>query len=429
MIPEVCILAKPSVRLSYVCEWLFQEQFGLPFQIVSAETTSKPENHQVFTVSYQQYPTQPTDLTISPATLLYENGIPSQTLTDWNNFSDKACDWFAALFFLLTAVPWYQTQTKDSFQRIDESNIPGLSVLKHPVADEIVLKFRKNIQAKFPDWKFPVPTVKTEWTFDFDSPWKYQHKPLWIQAGSLVKQFFRQDWSGISERFHTKDPFETDELLSVFKESGKVKVFVLHGTGHPHDSRFPFTLPAWRKRIYKLAEYFPVGIHPSFLSADEPERIWKEKQWLEEILERQVIASRQHFLKLRFPDTLRTLLECGIREDYSAACYSMAGFKHGTSHSFYWFDLLKNEITPLRIFPGSWMDRTQLRILPTEKHFTLTDVFAKLQAQYKMIQTFGGTQRILLHNDTLSNSGEWKGWRDYLLAENYKRKSANGVPE
>ncbi|MCS7072937.1 MAG: hypothetical protein NZ108_00560 [Bacteroidia bacterium] len=422
MNPTVLILAQPSIRLHYVCHWLFKEQLNLSFSIQfnpsSIETNS-------WVCSYAKEPNFSANYSLKPDSILYETGIPTKTIQQWLSESFETRDLFGFLFFLLAGTPWYQTNAVDDFGRIDESQIDGLNSLENPLADEIVSLFRKEIQLSFPDWKPPTLHVSTEWTFDFDSPWKYKQKPIWIQFGSIIKQILHFDWTGLEERFLLKDPFETDSHLPLFQESGTVRVFVLHGTGLLHDSQFPFSLPAWRKRIRTLAQIYPVGLHPSFRSSEEPERLWQEKQWLEQILEQPVIASRQHFLKVKLPETMRELALCGIKEDYSAACYSIAGYKHGTSRSFLWFDLLRNEISTLRIFPSSWMDRTMLRYLK----YSPEKAIQNLRLQYQQLQQYGGTQRIILHNDTLSDVGEWKGWKKVLLAESHSRKSCKGIPE
>jgi hypothetical protein len=86
---------------------------------------------------------------------------------------------------------------------------------------------------------------------------------------------------------------------------------------------------------------------------------------------------------------------------------SQTGFRAGIARSFNFFDLLKNEITNIRIHPFIIMDRTLLsymKLSPDEainefKYFT------------DIIRNIGGEFICLWHNESLSDWGEWKGWQ------------------
>jgi hypothetical protein len=84
------------------------------------------------------------------------------------------------------------------------------------------------------------------------------------------------------------------------------------------------------------------------------------------------------------------------------------GFRAGTSQSFFWFDLSKNESTQLKIFPFAAMDVTlknYLKLSPEAAIETLENLKNE-------VQKVNGTFTTLWHNSSLSESDDWKNWRN-----------------
>src|SRR5690606_41751175 len=92
---------------------------------------------------------------------------------------------------------------------------------------------------------------------------------------------------------------------------------------------------AHHHEIKNLEKNFPVFIHPSYYS-QENNCILPEKQYLENLLNKNISRSRQHFIKLTLPHTYRMLIQAGITDDYSMGFPQHNGFRAGTSRSYYW---------------------------------------------------------------------------------------------
>ena len=105
-----------------------------------------------------------------------------------------------------------------------------------------------------------------------------------------------------------------------------------------------------------MADYVKVGIHPSWASNADTHKLSKEISRLEAIVNREVIRSRQHFLRLDLPTTYRRLIDLGILHDYTMGYASQVGFRAGTSLPFYFYDLDNEKITSLKIVPFVYMD-------------------------------------------------------------------------
>jgi hypothetical protein len=103
--------------------------------------------------------------------------------------------------------------------------------------------------------------------------------------------------------------------------------------------------------LKKFSARCEVGIHSSYASNGNIEKVREEISRLEKITGKKIVRNRQHFLRLRFPATYRTILACGIEEDYTLGYSSLAGFRAGIASPFLFYDLEKEEATQLRVFP------------------------------------------------------------------------------
>lgn len=72
-----------------------------------------------------------------------------------------------------------------------------------------------------------------------------------------------------------------------------------------------------------------VGLHGSYHTATDPERLRHEKATLEAVLDGPVVGGRQHHLRLEVPETWRHHLEIGLAYDASLGSTAACGFHHG----------------------------------------------------------------------------------------------------
>src|SRR5690606_4274839 len=97
-----------------------------------------------------------------------------------------------------------------------------------------------------------------------------------------------------------------------------------------YDKNISPTNPAMQSLIRELASEGRVGLHPSYFST-EASVFRQEKNMLEEITGRPISWSRQHYVRMRLPDTYRTLIDRGITDDWSMGYGARLGFRAGTS--------------------------------------------------------------------------------------------------
>jgi hypothetical protein len=107
------------------------------------------------------------------------------------------------------------------------------------------------------------------------------------------------------------------------------------------------------------------------------------------------------------PDTYNSLIAAGIREDYSMGFSQMPGFRAGTCKPFYFYDL-KNEIaTTLKIFPITFMESTVMN-----NSVNADEALQKIVSLLQEVRNVNGTFISLWHNHTISETTEYKEWRN-----------------
>lgn len=140
-----------------------------------------------------------------------------------------------------------------------------------------------------------------------------------------------------------------------------------------------------------------VGLHGSRKAFDDAERMVLEKQRLENVLGKEVVGYRNHYLCFQTPDTWHHLKKAGFLYDTTLGYDGVIGFRNGMCHPFRPFDLEKNtEIDGIWELPLAIMDCTLLG----EYYMRLVPDQAWLQTK-KMIDTvaeLGGVLTILWHN-------------------------------
>ena len=128
---------------------------------------------------------------------------------------------------------------------------------------------------------------------------------------------------------------------------------------------------------------------------------------LEHVAGKNTDISRQHYIKLKMPDTYRLLINNHITADYSMGYGSHLGFRAGTGNSFLWYDLQKEIVAQLRIYPFCFMDTTAHH----DAKLSSSEALEKLDAMSKILERTGSTMITIFHNFSLGTSNEWKGWR------------------
>lgn len=425
--PSVIVFShKSSARLEYICKWIFVEQFGLRLQNTSNLQEYQQSQADV-KINYSDSILK-ADLTFAPETLLFENGldfpIPEVSLyfnqpvfftTEEHNA--YPFDLFAASFWLLTRYEEYNAHQKDVHNRylaVDSLAFKN-GFLKTPLVDVWLEEFKIHLLSLKPQLKIKAKKFRHESTIDVDSAYAFIEKGFMRSTGALFKDIFNADWEQLSYRMQVllgrkADPFDTYEaILNCHRaDYSRPVFFFLLGDYGVNDKNVPSNSRRLHQLIKHLSDYATIGLHPSYASFGDYERLSIEANRLAEITHSEVKHSRQHFLMLKFPETYRGLLELEIENDYTMGYATHSGFRAGTSESFLFFDLLSNKETHLRIHPFCFMEATY-------KYYGSNSVEEAYENAAELIgklKDLNGKFSSLWHNDSISNYKPWEGWQD-----------------
>ena len=368
------------------------------------------------------------DIFFRSSGLLFERGVDSID-TDYIEFEgnnalfpvydkDSALpfDVFSAIFYLVSRYEEYQPYVPDAHGRFT-ANLSlsyELNFLDKPMVNIWSIIVRDVILKKYKDFNFPKRNYRFRPTYDIDSAFSYSQKGLVRSIGGYFRALRNMDWVGIMQRSRVlfsgfKDPFDTFDLQIEYQRRYNLKpiYFFLFGHYGEYDKNVNTRNRIFRFLIKKMGDYAQIGIHPSYYTNENPELLHKEIRYLEDVVNKEITQSRQHFLKLKLPTTYRNLIEEDITDDYSMGFAALPGFRAGICSPYNFYDLDIEVETKLRVHPFMVMDGT----LKDYMDLTPTDAIEQIRKLIDEVKKVDGTFTSLWHNEPLSDEKRWKGWR------------------
>lgn len=412
-------------RLKYILDLFVTDLMGFEFRL-----TQNAEEFKQFSGAKINYGDSAfaDELFIYADNLLFEKGLKDQSISfiEWEG--EKAFfathpkyavpfDPFAASFYLVSRYEEYLPHLRDAHDRYNasESLAYQKGFLQKPLVNIWAKKMKELILKRFPGTPFVSTRYHYISTIDIDNAYAYLEKGFMRTAGAFVRSFAQFNFSELLDRTKVltgfmKDPYDTFELQLALQNKHRLKViyFILLSEYGTNDKNVPPDSKKFQSLIKSLADYAEVGIHPSYGSNKEPKRLRKEIGLLNKILKREVTKSRQHFLKIRLPNTYRQLMEYDITDDYSLGYATDVGFRASICSTFLFYDLDLEQTTNLRIHPFAAMDATlkyYMKVPPSE-------ALNHIRPLIEEVRAVDGTFISLWHNESLSENFLWAGWKD-----------------
>ena len=324
-------------------------------------------------------------------------------------------DVFAASFYLVSRYEEYLPQVRDKYGRFQAESTWMFEngLLQKPLVDIWAIALKTRLKNTYPDLPFKERKFEFVPTYDIDAAWSYKHKGIYRTLGGFFKDLAAGDREALRERHEVlrgkrKDPFDSFDFQFELQKTFKLKpiYFVLCGEYDTNDKNISLRKEAFRNLIKHLGDYADVGIHPSFSSYLNLEKLQAEIDGLSEVLHRPLTKSRQHFLRMSLPRSYQKLIELDISDDYTMGFASQAGFRAGIADTFRFFDLENDMATNLWVHPFALMDGTM-------RDYLNLDVEASLHLAKQLVdevKAVGGTFIYLTHNETLGGEKRWVGW-------------------
>lgn len=415
-----------SNRLLYALDLVLNQVGGIQYEIISDAALLKPDD-KVINYSGRQISGS---FQVHPHGLLFEKDIqlydvPFEYRSDSflvsvfpSEFDDLGFDIFSASFYIASRYEEYRKFEADEHGRYTSVNSlqRKIGILKRPIINIWVKEFKRLLSKKW-ELSYPEPRkFEIINTIDVDVAFAYLAKGTIRGIGGLGKEILTGHLADVKKRLVTvsgkgKDPLDTYDYIKEVAERDEIEsiFFLLLGDyKKPFDTANSYRSDSYKKRVKHLALFAEIGIHPSYFSYLNESKLRKEIARLKELVPVKKIKARKHFLRLSIPDSYRLMEKAGISDDYTMGYADDIGFRAGLCSPFQPFDILLDRPLELIVHPFVYMDGT----LKDYAKLSLEESKQQVQFLKEQVRNVNGEFIGIWHNTSLTNKGEWKGWRE-----------------
>jgi peptidoglycan/xylan/chitin deacetylase (PgdA/CDA1 family) len=249
-------------------------------------------------------------------------------------------------------------------------------------------------------------------THDIDTPWRWSGRGV-LGAGARLKSAVfegrfvdaRREAAGLAlapvHRLRGSDPnWSFARVAELERRHGWTSSsYVLAAHRDPHDGAAPAAYAARRPDLVRLLleQGDEVGLHASYTAADDPAALAGERADLEALAGRRLRGLRFHYLRMRWPEVVRTLDDLGLAYDTSLGYAERPGPRAGFSFPFFPWDLAREQPARFVELPLVLMDAT----LDEERYLGLTpeEGCQAVDQVLDALAAVGGCAAVLWHND------------------------------
>lgn len=424
---------RSSPRLQYIAAFIFKELIKIPYSITSHQESFK--KFDGVKINYTTTKVADDELYVNPVGLLSETGISEQQIETFETGTYTAFfkslsqqedhfpfDIFSASFYLISRYEEYLPYEAVKFGRYPHTESLGFknNFLNVPLINIWVDDFASWLKQKHPALTFHKLPFKFIPTYDIDIAYSYLNKGILRNAGAAIRSAFTLNVKSLVQRVKVlikkeNDPFDNynwlDRLHQQFNLEPIYFFLVAEKNGLYDKNVLPDKI-VMQDIIKEHAKKYTIGLHPSWQSGDDKSLIAKEKETLEKISDTEIDKSRQHYLRMKLPETYRLLIEAQIKEEYSMGYGTINGFRASVASSFYWYDIENEFQTKLRVHPFCYMDSNsiyQQKMLPQQG-------YDEMVGYHKICKQYSGTFISIIHNHLIAGK-EWKNvYEKFLLS-------------
>ncbi|PML38971.1 hypothetical protein BCT78_04600 [Vibrio breoganii] len=342
-------------------------------------------------------------------------------------------DIIGLLVYCLSNYDDLKNNTYDSHGRIDSTNSHFVNnqYLDRPILDEWI-----NILFNILSSEYKLDCQKFNYEFilttDIDSIYRYDinkpKKTLRLILGDLIKfqnilnviAFFILFplWKLVFYKFDPHNTFRSIFECNKNNTYKKYAFFIPSQSYSIYDSDYNLN-DKNVKNIVENLETFDVnfGTHLNYKSYLDKEYITYQIDTFKSNISTRSISNRMHFLQFKFPETFYSLIDNRVISDFTQGFADLPGFKNGTCRKFRPYDLMKDRMLDIYIFPLILMDVT----LYSKRYLNITNedlAFKKASYYIDCCRKVGGNFCLLWHNSNLNSNFEkklFKRIKDYAL--------------
>jgi len=412
-------------RISYIFSLFFESLIDTAYKLTT--DLSEYKSYEGPKLNYSEQAIDSNEVFVHANGLLSETGVTPQNITvgDWEglkifyqaNDGVLPFDVFAASFYLVSCYEEYLPFIPDKHGRYPHTESLAFknNFLDIPLVNYWAERLKNMLLKAYPDLVIKENTYTFIPTVDVDIAYAHKGRSLTLTIASYLKALSKFNFPLVLNKVLTllglrKDEYDTFRYQKgIFKKRNVSPVyFILAGKRGEFDKNISTDSNSFESLIRELRYFANVGIHPSYQSANNPEVVRNEMANVEKYLGGKVSKSRQHFLKMSLPDTYHCLLQSGVTDDYTMLYAGMHGFRASICSPFFFYDLKEERVLQVKVHPGALMDGT----LKEYEKLSPGDAIKISKGLISKVKECKGEFIPVFHNHNLSETGEWKGWRE-----------------
>jgi len=415
---------KITQRVNYIFQLFFNSLIRTPYTITSDEAAFKAYSGPK--LNYSSVTFSINELQIIPCGLLTETEIQAQSIsvTEWNNLKiffstgqgSIPFDVFSASFYLVSRYEEYLSYKPDEHNRFHHNYSLAFknNFLDKPLINLWAGELKKILLVKYPAILISENKYSYIPTVDVDVAYAHLGRNMAITIGSYLKAISKFQIKTVIEKklvlLHLKkDPYDTFEYQEKLFQKYKLSpiYFMLAGKRGRNDKNISPENHRFKKLVKYLSSFAEIGIHPSYHSGNDPKIVAWEIENVQRNISKKISCSRQHFLRISLPDTYRCLAELGITDDYSMGYPSHYGFRASICIPFFFYDLKKETVLPVKVHSMIAMDGTFKDFLK----YSLTESISTTKELIGQVRNCKGEYIDIWHNQNLIDNKKYIPWR------------------
>jgi len=236
-------------------------------------------------------------------------------------------------------------------------------------------------------------------THDIDEIYKSNGAKSIAVLRHLCDARFSECVHSLKELRSKKIPWWNFSEIMAVEEKYEAKSSFYFMVQDPGDQDYTYRIEDCEGIIKGLCDRgWEVGLHGGHTAYTDPTEIREKKERLEKVSEKPVVGYRNHFLRMRVPDTWEHIVKAGFEYDTTLGYADCIGFRNGMCHPFRPYNLRTQQEIDIFEIPLTIMDNTLFGYMNLNFRTAW-----ELTAQFiDTIERFNGVLTVLWHNTNFS---------------------------
>lgn len=308
-------------------------------------------------------------------------------------------DLVASSFYLLSRYEELVNPKRDHHGRFSalDSLASKENFLERPVVDEYGFILREALRSAGVKIAEPKKEMTVTLTHDVDIP--YVYRSFISVLGGIKRGEFKSLFKNI---FRPLDKNEFYTFPWLLQQDSRLKnakkIYFLRNPMFPelYDRPYIKIHDSDMKKLVKLLieNNVELGLHTSYASADNPDLVKLEKSAIEAQLSRALTSNRNHYLRLKSHEQMKTLQEVGILHDYSVGFAELPGFRLGTCRPVKYINPKTLKVEDITLHPLIIMDGSFSKYA----HMNYNQAYEAACRIVDVVRSNGGELVLLWHN-------------------------------